>query len=258
MTMSRNAALAAAIAGASAVAAPQAFAETPVGSNVDSRLILAFDAPDAAVQALLPEGWRPVQMPGGPFGGADVLFVLIDRHLQRGPDGAPADPSAMLSSALVAPAVKEGVEGSRLFVLKQFETAPMGDAYGVSVAAEMEHHSELAAGEDGARIRRDEWSIEPAGGGEFEVELRHVAGVASWAPGEALPHSAARPDFHRIYRFEQLVDVAMSRAMGKALDGSIEIEVEGGPADFAALFDGSETLVGVMSIPVYVREVSLP
>jgi hypothetical protein len=82
--------------------------------------------------------------------------------------------------------------------------------------------------------------------------------VAAWAPGEALPYSAARPDFHRIYRFEQLVDVAMSRAMGKDLDGSIEIEVEGGPADFAALFDGSEALVGVMSIPVYVREVSLP
>ena len=49
------------------------------------------------------------------------------------------------------------------------------------------------------------------------------------------PYSAARPDFHRIYRYRQLVDVAMSRPMGKALDGEMEFSVS--IDELAPLFD---------------------
>jgi hypothetical protein len=143
-----------------------------------------------------------------------------------------------------------------MYVLRQYEEAPVGDAYGTSLPAELEHEAELEVSDDGARKRSEEWEIEPEGGGAIRLEMSYAAGTPGWAPGEMRPYSAARPDFHRIYRYRQLVDVAMSGPMGKALDGEMEFSVS--IDELAPLFDGTETLVGAMVIPVYVREVSLP
>jgi hypothetical protein len=56
---------------------------------------------------------------------------------------------------------------------------------------------------------------------------------------EAKIHSAIKPDFYRIYRIEQAVDVVRSV-----------------PArQFSQLFDGSEQLISITSLPWYSREV---
>ena len=56
-------------------------AETFVGSNVDARVLVAVSAPHDGVQALLPDGWTSVPVPGGPLQGANILFVFIDSLL---------------------------------------------------------------------------------------------------------------------------------------------------------------------------------
>ena len=57
-------------------------AEIAVGSNIDSRVVLAYKVNDAAAQALLPEGWKLLTLPKGPLAGANLLVAFIDRHLE--------------------------------------------------------------------------------------------------------------------------------------------------------------------------------
>ena len=68
-----------------------------------------------------------------------------------------------------------------------------------------------------------------------------------------MPFSAASPDFHRIYRYDQLADLAMSDGLGRQLDGEVRFD-----ASVPALLDGSEELKAVTVIPIYIRKVSLP
>jgi hypothetical protein len=48
----------------------------------------------------------------------------------------------------------------------------------------------------------------------------------------------------------------MSAALDKPLDGAFAVETD--VAELAALFDGSQRLVGLIDVPLYVREISLP
>lgn len=231
-------------------------AETPVGKNVDSRVILAFKANDAAVQSQMPDGWTSLTLPQGPIAGSNLLLVFIDRHLQLDAEGKPADPHASRSVAVVAYGVQPGVEGARTFVTRVFETPPVADSYGNGTAARIARSHTLGDAGDGARRHTERWSLAPDSGGTLEISLDYSAGRPGWSSSELLPYSAADPDFHRIYRYDQLLELAMSDALGKPLAGEIAYETD--IAELAAMLDGSETLTGVMVVPVYVREVSLP
>ena len=48
----------------------------------------------------------------------------------------------------------------------------------------------------------------------------------------------------------------MSAALGRELNG--DMLFRSSIPEFAAVFDGSESLTGVLVIPVYVRDVALP
>jgi hypothetical protein len=67
--------------------------------------------------------------------------------------------------------------------------------------------------------------------------------------------SAITPEFQRTYRIDQAADVLRSAATPDRVE-QITFRASG-PA-LAALFDGSETLLGVTAIPYYVREISIP
>ena len=119
------------------------------------------------------------------------------------------------------------------------------------------HAEGLATLERIARTLSDDvWVVAPETGGEIRLELSYAAGRPHWGHDEARPYSAAKPEFHRIYRYDQLADLAMSTALGKALDGEISFSASVPGLD--SVFDGREVLTAVLVVPVYVREVSLP
>ncbi len=246
----------ASLALAAAILLPAASrAETFVGSNVDSRVLVGLKASPGGVQALLPEGWASVPFPGGPLAGANVLFVFIDGRLEMDPDGKPLDPPSRRAVALVGLGKQTDGEKVALFVLRAYTTAPERDPYGVNVAAEIGRSQEFGGPAAGARSVKDEWRV-AADGGELKLELAYSSGARSFAPGEANPHSAADPGFSRIYRYEQMVDLVMSSAVGKPMAG--EYELESTIAGLAGILDGSEETVAVIDVPVYVRKVFLP
>lgn len=231
-------------------------AETPVGSNIDSRLVLAFAADGDAVQAMMPDGWTSVSIPRGAMAGANMIVLLIDRHLAMDAEGNPLDPPHTRSSALVAPGTHPDVEGARLFVLRQYEMGSEGGAYGTTIPAAISRTATLEGPADGPRMHRESWVFAPATGGAIEVSLSYTVGTPGWGPGTLRPYSPIDTDFNRIYRYDQLADVAMSAELGRDLDGELSFKTT--IDDLAGVFDGSEQVRAVISVPVYAREVSLP
>lgn len=228
-------------------------AETPVGSNIESRVVLAFKVDDAAATALLPDGWKALTLPQGPFAGANLVVLLADRHLGLDPDGQPTDPFASRYAAFVVYGVAPETKGPRTFVARTYETPPVQGVYGNAVGAKVSRAFSLT-GEGSAPRHADEaWLVEAENGDRIAVELNYHQGRPGWSSGESMPYSAATPEFHRIYRFDQLADLAMSAGLGRDLNGEVELEIS-----IPSLFDGTEELRAITVIPVYIRRVSLP
>ena len=76
----------ASVAAATAIAV-SAQAETPVGSNVDSRVLVGMQVNPEGMQALMPEGWDSISWPGGPLKGSNLLIGLIDGILEMDTEG---------------------------------------------------------------------------------------------------------------------------------------------------------------------------
>lgn len=233
-----------------------ATAETLVGSNVDSRVILAFHVNEESAQAFMPEGWKLFALPKGPLAGANLLVAFIDRNLALDAEGKPLDPYSSRSVAILNYGTKEGVEGMRTYITRVYETPPVASSYGNGVSASIARNAALDGPADGVRNHEETWTVKPETGGEISFELSYKSGRPGWSSSEAKPYSNANPDFHRIYRYQQLADLAMSTAIGRELNG--EISFQSSVPELAGLFDGNESLIGVLTIPVYVREVSLP
>ena len=64
--------------------------EKYTGSNVDVRTILSFNASDAVVQKMLPEGWEVNSPAAGPSKGANLGLSLIDQVTVQDAEGKPA------------------------------------------------------------------------------------------------------------------------------------------------------------------------
>lgn len=236
--------------------AAEAEAETPVGSNVDSRVLVGVSASADTVQTFLPEGWSSVPFPSGPLGGANLLLVFIDSLVQYDAEGKPLAPASRRAVALVSLGKQTTGDEVRLFVLRIYTTTPEVDPYKVNLAAEISRKSSVEGPANGGRARSDTWEVEVSSGGTLSFQLDYKTGTPSWTPGEAFPHSASVPDFSRIYRFRQMVDLVASTSLGKPSSG--EFSLKSSVPELGSLLDGSEEIVAVMDVPVYVREIWLP
>jgi len=237
--------------------APMAGAEeTLVGSAVDSRVVLGLAVPQAAAQAMMPDGWKALTLPKGPLAGTNLVVVLSDRHLETGPDRKPGDPAVLRQVVLASYGVQPDAPAPRLYITRIYSDDTAHDPYGLVRAAAISRKHTLVGPAGAPATRSEEWAIAPAGGGEIILRFSHTAGTPVWTEGENRIYSAANPEFFRIYRFRQIDDLAMSEAMGKPLAGEIEVSVT--VPELAAMFDGTERVTAVISRPVYTHDVYLP
>lgn len=229
-------------------------AETPVGSNVDSRVLVGVRVNQDALQTLMPEGWKSISWPSGPLKGSNLLIGLIDGILEMDPEGTPLDPPNRRAMVLVG--LGKGVDGVRGYVLRIMTTVPERNPYSVAVPAAISRTRTLSDPAEGPRTVSDSWTIQPEGGGAVSITLDYTAGKRGWSAGESTPYSGADPTFSRIYRYDQMVDLVVSEGLGKPSSGSYD--VTSSVPELSGLFDGSEKIMTVMDVPVYVRDVSLP
>jgi hypothetical protein len=225
------------------------------GSNVDVRTVLTFKAPDAAVAKMLPDGWEVNSPASGPTQGFNLGLTLIDQVTVQDAEGKPV--TLFRGAVLNIPARKKGSEmaGTMVFTgLMSAGGAP--GAYGVYVPAKAKVEREVKTDSDGASRAEEEWEFKADDGSAIEVKIEYARGTATRNKVEARVFSAAKPDFYRIYRFELASDVVRSTATGVDRVGKISIKATG--EKIAPLFDGSQQLISVTSIPWYSRQVYLP
>ena len=240
-----------------AAIATSSHAETMLGTTVESRVLLGFKVDDGAISQMLPDGWVAVTLPQGPVAGSNLILALIDRHVILDAEGNLGNPSSGPTVAFLVYGRKEGVEGVRSFVTRVYEEPPVVDPYGNSVSANIDRVSGYSDSGSGDRTQSEVWTVQPEDGGELRLELDHKLGRLMWSTGgESRPFSSENPDFFRIYRYDQLAGLAMNSAMGVTLDGTVSFSASGSDVD--AIFDGSEALVSIVTIPTYIREIWLP
>src|SRR5580658_10197765 len=109
------------VAALSVVSAPAARSEEKLfGTYGEARTILSFAVPDAAVQKIVPEGWRVVPIADGPAKGANLSVILVDALMCQRADGKP-DP-LFRSVALRILAKKSDMEAPLIMNAGGFES----------------------------------------------------------------------------------------------------------------------------------------
>lgn len=223
------------------------YAETYIGTNIDSRVIVGLSVDAEGVQELLPEGWTSAPFPGGPLKGSNLLVSFVDGLLMVDAEGKPLAPASRRAVILVGLAKQAGADAVRTFVMSIYTSEPENDPYGLNVAAEITRTNSLTGPAAGGRQSTDAWRM-AASGGELAMSLNYTTGLRSWSSSEALSYSAAPPDFYRIYRYDSVTDLAMSTAVGKPLAGAFSMT--NSVPELAAIFNGDEQVVAILDIPV--------
>lgn len=219
------------------------------------RTVLTFKAPAAAVRQLLPPGWETQAAAEGPDKGANLALFLIDFQLGEDPAGKPLAGRPTL--ALVAPARKTGADIVAGMIPGGYTAqagvpGPYSNFVAGKVTVERGSHTQG----DGKAIINETWEIKGDDGASVELQIEFVRGVPVREKTATKYYSAAKPEFYRIYRVEQGTDVVRSAATGTDRVTRLSFKASGGK--LASLFDGTEQLIGVTSLPVFSRSVYLP
>jgi hypothetical protein len=224
-------------------------------TNVDIRTVMAFKVADAALQKLVPTGWEVGSPPAGPAKGANLFVVLVDGITAADADGKSAAP--LRGGVLVVAAKKKGSDAAAFMVVYGIvvrEVAP--GAYGVYVPGKAAIERKVEFGTGNHSAADEKWSFEGEDGNAIQARVQYTRGATTRLKAEQKAYSGAKPEFFRIYRVDQVVDLVRSKPA--AVDHLTRVSFKASGSKLAPLFDGSEQLISVTSIPSYSRTVFLP
>lgn len=236
-----------------------AAAETPVESNVDSRLILAFQMRDSDVQSWLPAPWQVSPVTAGPSKGANLLILFVQNLLSQTPDGKPSASGGTARYVVLVIPAKHAQTGEDSFFCTRIYTADHGGLpgpYKNSVKADVRREFVLRGDNLAPGAGSDDWEMKEASGGTIVVRLAYQRSVPVRAKIEQKIRSSIEPNFYRIYRVDQGVELVKSVSAG--VDRLQSYEFRSTVPELSKLFDGSWQLISITAIPWYVRQVSLP
>ncbi len=179
-------------------------AETLVESQLYFRTYVAFSVDQKAVQAWLPDPWKAVSLPKGPFKGANLYVMFEDMFLKQDGEGKPAKGETYHAALLVAFAKHPQTGDFAVFVIRIYSPHGGPGPYKNTVKATVRREATLKGAdlEPGAgsevSVRFDEESckgLEPYGSivGKVEAAEHAEPDVARrWALPERLPPPAPK------------------------------------------------------------------
>ena len=216
---------------------------------------LAFKAPDAAVQKLLPAGFELNAPAAGPSKGTNFAIILIDYQMAQDSDGKPLPPRTTIPMTI--PAKKTATGESVLVVFNGLvDQAAVPGPYGVAGAAKLTVERRAQTDADGKSIIDETWQAKADDGSMLEVQLQFVRGALARGNVEAKLHSGVKPEFYRHYNVDLVADVARSTVTG--IDRVNKFSIKATGPRFAPLFNGAEQLISITSMPSYSLAVYLP
>jgi hypothetical protein len=234
-----------------------AFAQSDkfVATEADIRTVLHFKVSDGATQKLLPAGWEVDSPTSGPYTGVNLHLFFIDRVLARDPEGKAL--TSMRFAVQVIPAKKTGADGRGLMVVGGFASHQNGapGAYGNYAKAQADVERKVRTNAAEISTVEEVWEFRTEEGDQLQLQIEYLRGMPAQSKAEAKAYSALKPDFYRIYRLEQAADVL--RGAGTT-DRVQKMSFKASGAKLAPVFDGSEQLISVTSVPWYIRSTHLP
>ncbi|PWT84857.1 MAG: hypothetical protein C5B56_14905 [Proteobacteria bacterium] len=223
--------------------------------DVSFRTILAFKVPDAVVQKLLPAGFVSNPPTSGPATGSNLGMTVIDYLMAQDPEGKLLP--ARTTVAINMPVKKTATGETGGVVIGGFiapDAAP--GAYFVFSPAQTTVDRRTQTGPEGKSSIDETWQVKADDGSALEIELQFVRGVPGRGKGEAKIFSAVKPEFYRIYRFDQATDVVRSAPNG--IDRVSKFSFKASGPKLAPIFDGSQQVISITSVPFYSRSIYLP
>lgn len=221
------------------------------GSNVDVRTILYFKVSQAALSKLVPPGWELSPPMAGPAAGSNLQVTFAD---QLAASNAAGGQGAVVRYVLFAmPVRKSGADASNLMIFAGLSPAGAGP-YGTNSKASESVERAVRYQADGTWVT-ESWGFRAETGEAVMLQAEFARGPVMREKSQARVYSQVKPEFSRIYRYEQGVDVVRGNGSADHVR-KIAFKAEGGK--LSALFDGTEQLVAVSSVPWYAREIYLP
>jgi hypothetical protein len=230
---------------------------------------LYYKVPDAVLQKLLPDGWESAPLTGGAWPGNNLYITFyegvsrenltdkkgeifcvttISGYVRRkGSDQTVAMVLAGLASSHSYVPGPLGVHAfAKVVVVRHFYNQP-------DTAAPTAGHN---AAEVVPKVEEG-WQFIGDNGDTMELQIvyaRSIQGAYHETEGKA--YSGAKPDLFEVLRNRYISETVSSVSTGKNAVQNFVFKASG--ARLSELFDGSEQLLGVASIPWLSRQIVLP
>ena len=234
------------------------FAQKPVQTNVDQRVVIALRVPEAEPQRWLPQPWESSPVAAGSSKDANVLISFIDRLVNHDADGKLIATGVDRVVSIAVPARNPQTGEIAPFAVREFnanvEAVP--GPYKTAVPARITRQGTFAGSGLEAGSGSEMWEVREIKGGEGVISLafEYQRGVPTRTKSELRLRSPVDPAFFRLYRFDAGMDVVK----GAAGERVKNLVFNATGTEVKRFFDGTHTIISVTVIPWYVREVFLP
>src|SRR5262249_7859434 len=108
----------------------------------------------------------------------------------------------------------------------------------------------------GATTVEETWDLQAEGGDQIRLAVAYERGIGTPAHVEPRIYAMPKPDFYRIYKADQIADVVYS--VPGSTNRTRRVEFKAAGPQLAKIFNGSEELVAIVSVPAYSRQIVLP
>ena len=237
---------------------PTTYAETLVQQNVDNNVVVTLRVAQAEAQSWLPAPWQVNPVASGPNKDANLLLVFVERSLNLDGEGKPAAGVAERGLVLVVPAKSSKTNEVANYVVRIYTSNPQSvpGAYKNSVPATIQRDQTLKGDDVSSGVVNELWTVRDSIGGAVEFRTQYQRGVPARSKPETKTRGGPDPEFFRIYRVDQGVDVVKSVPAG--IDRAQNTQLRVTMAELRKLLDGSEQIVSILAVPWSLRQVSLP
>lgn len=230
--------------------------ERLIGTVGEVRTILSFRISESALGDRLPPGWRPETFATGPQQGGNLRIAITEQLMVLDAEGRSAPTPRF--APLVVNARRAGMAEAVPVVISAYiwrAGDSTYDPYGNGISALSEVKRDSATSPDGVTTVDELWRFHSHDGDSIELALRFVRSVPIYGRRDFKIYSAVNPDFYRIYRLEHAEDVVMSKALN--VDRRLAYSFSATGPRLSPLFDGTEELISVATLPWTRREVWL-
>jgi len=235
-----------------------AWGQKHVQSTLDSRIVLTFRVNAAELQRWIPAPWQSNPVAAGPSKDANLTVTFVDRLLDQDGEGKPVKLPTYRVVAFSTPATNPQTNESGALLFRLFNSSPdaVPGFYKTAVAATVDRELTISGSGTAPGTAVERWSMKDGKGGAIDLHVQYQRGTVARGKVEAKPRSGSDPKTWRIYRIEQSTDVLRSVHGGSDRVQKLDLKVN--VPELAKLFDGSERLISVTSVPWYTRQTFLP